>query len=188
MLSFVKLPALSLVKIALTAVTVAVVALATPISLHAAPITYNFALTGNTVSDFSGTGSFTIEGAPVASGISDYTSPTTLDALTFSIGGQTFNLAGGTGTTLVRFLNGQLNDITFAQEVGTSPNRFALHTTGSYVFYYNNEQRASYGTFTSVQVSAASPVPEPGSIALLGTGLLGGAATLYRRFAPKRLS
>jgi hypothetical protein len=188
MFSFVKLPTTSLLKIALTAVTVAVLALAAPATLHAAPITYNFTLTGNTVNDISGSGSFTIEGAPVATGISDYTSPSTLDALSFTIGGQTFDLAGGNGNTLVRFLNGQLNNITFAQQVGLTPNRLALMTTGGYVFYYNNLQSASYGTFTSVQVASASPVPEPGSIALLGTGLLGGAATLYRRFAPKRLS
>ncbi len=125
---------------------------------------------------------------PVASGISNYTSPSTLDSLTFTIGGQTFNLAGGTGNTLVRFLNGQLNNITFAQQVGAPPNRLALQAAGGYVLYYNNLQSASYGTFTSVQVASASPVPERGFIALLGTGLLGGAATLYRRFAPNRLS
>ncbi|MCU1321070.1 MAG: hypothetical protein JWM43_719 [Acidobacteriaceae bacterium] len=189
MLSLMNLRTLPTLKMALVAVAAAVLALAAPASLHASPITYNFALTGNTSNDFSGTGTFTIEGAPVTSGVSTYyqSNPATIDALTFTIGGQTFSLAGASGT-LIQFTNGQLTDITFAEEIGANPFRFALHTTSGYAFYYNNEQSASYGTFTAVQVASPSPVPEPASIAMLGTGLLGGAAGLYRRFASKRLS
>ncbi|CAN5736467.1 hypothetical protein BH10ACI4_BH10ACI4_18940 [soil metagenome] len=189
MLSLMNVRIQSAFKLALIVTVAAVIAFAAPASLHASPITYNFALTGNTSSDYSGTGTFTIEGAPVASGVSSYyqSSPATIDALSFTIGGQTFSLAGASGT-LIQFTNGQLTDITFAQEIGTSPFRFALHTTSGYAFYYNNEQSASYGTFTAVQAASPSPVPEPASIAMLGTGLLGGAAGLYRRFATKRLS
>ncbi len=128
----------------------AVFILAVPAALHASPITYNLILTGNTPSDFSGTGSFTIESAPASSGVSTYTqaAPATIDALSFFIDGQTFTLAGASNT-LIQFVNGNLTDITFSQEIGLSPYRFALHTTSGYAFYYNNEQAASYGTFTA---------------------------------------
>jgi hypothetical protein len=156
-------------------------------ALHADTVTYNLTLTPNAGSLYGGTGSFTVEGAPSATGISNYTvSSGNLDSLVFSIGGQTFTLANATGNTLVRFLNGQLNDITFAETLGTTPNRFTLHSTSGYVFYYNDGQAASYGTFSASP--AASPVPEPASIALLATGLLSGAAALSRRFRTARVS
>ncbi|WP_213807593.1 PEP-CTERM sorting domain-containing protein [Granulicella sp. dw_53] len=189
MFKFINSSKKSLVKAAFIAFAAAVVTLAIPSSLHASSITYNLVMTGNTGSDFSGTGSFTIASAPVSSGVSTYnqTSPSaTISALTFNIDGQTFSLAGATNT-LIQFTNGVLTDITFSQEIGLNPFRFALHTTSGYAFYYNNEQSASYGSFTASPASP-SPVPEPGSIALLGTGLLGGAATLYRRFGAKSIS
>jgi len=160
--------------------------LAVPTALHASSITYNLVLTGNTASDFSGTGSFTIASAPVASGVSTYqqSAPATIEALSFVIDGQTFTLAGASHT-IIQFTNGVLTDITFSEEIGSSPYRFALHTTAGYAFYYNNEQAVSYGTFTATPASTASPVPEPASIALLGTGLLGGAITI-RRFGTRR--
>jgi hypothetical protein len=163
--------------------------LAVPAALHASSITYNLILTGNTSSDFSGTGSFTIESAPVSSGVSTYkqAAPATIDALSFVIDGQTFSLAGASNT-IIQFTNGQLTDITFSEEIGASPYRFALHTTSGYAFYYDNELAASYGSFTATVAPTTSPVPEPGSIALFGTGLFGGAASIYRRFGGSRTS
>jgi hypothetical protein len=125
-----------------------------------------------------------VEGAPSTTGISDYTvSAGNLYDLVFNIGGQTFTLADATGNILVRFLNGELNDITFAETLGNTPDRFTLHSTSEYVFYYNDGQSASYGTFSASPAVSASPVPEPGSIALLATGLLSGAGALRRRFS-----
>ena len=119
--------------------------------LSATPITYNLTLTPAPGSLYGGTGSITIENAPRSSGISDYTQANgKLDDLTFTLDNQTFTLSGATGTTLVRFLNGQLNDITFAETIGPSPNRFTLDTTSGYAFYYNNGRAASYGTMSRI--------------------------------------
>jgi PEP-CTERM motif len=152
-------------------------------AMHASTITYDLVLTPSAGSPYGGTGSFTIEGAPSATGNSDYTVANgKLDALTFSIDGQTFMLAEAAGSTLVRFQDGVLNDITFSEQIGSSPYRFSLMSTANYAFSYDNLQKASYGTFTAkVDPPSASLVPEPGSLALLGTGLLGGAGAIFRR-------
>jgi hypothetical protein len=165
----------------------AVLLILAPAALHAAPITYNLTLTPDAGSAYGGTGSLTIDGAPASSGLSTYTvGSSNLLGLSFLVDGQTFSLAGATGTTLVQFLNGSIYDITFSQTIGSSPNRFTLNSTGGYVFYYNDLQSASYGTFTASPATNPAPTPEPSSLLLLGTGLLGGAGSLYRRYAAKR--
>lgn len=151
--------------------------------LRADTVTYNLTLIPDAGSIYGGTGTLTLEGAPSATGLSDYTvAAGNLDNVTFNIGGQTFTLAGANGNTLVRFLNGQLNDITFSEMIGTSPSRFTFHSTSGYAFYYNDNQAASYGSFTASLAPSTSPVPEPQSLAFFATGLLGGAGVLSRRF------
>ena len=164
-------------------------ALFAPAALHATPITYNLVLTPNAGSLYGGTGSFTIESAPSVHGNSDFTQAAqTLDSLNIMIDGQSFSFANEVngGNALVRFLNGSLNDITFSAASGSSPMRFAFQSTSGYAFYYNNNQSASYGTFTASLAPTTSPVPEPESLALLASGLFGGAGMLVRRIRSTR--
>jgi hypothetical protein len=177
----------TLIKAVLLTSCAALLALLAPAMLHASSITYNLTLTPNVGNPFGGTGTITLNNAVPATGQVDYTQANGgLVDVTFSVDGQSFSLAGATGTTLVRFLNGQLNDITFAETIGSTPERFTLDSTSGYVFYYNNGQAASYGTF-SVD-PGTSPVPEPTSLLMLTTGLLGGAGMLRRKMSARSIS
>ncbi|HTD96918.1 MAG TPA: PEP-CTERM sorting domain-containing protein [Edaphobacter sp.] len=182
----------SLLKAGLITACASLLTVFAPAALHASPITYNLILTATTGSPaFSGTGTIVLDSAAPTSGLSQaYKLGSGLEDLTFTIGGQTFDLAHATSpsTTLVQFLNGSIYDITFAEQLGTTPNRYSLMTTSGYVFSYADLSKNSTGTFTVSLAPSTSPVPEPGSLALLGTGLIGGAGTLFRRFSVRRAS
>ncbi len=132
--------------------------------MHASTITYDLVLTPVRVRP-------TVEPVPSPSKARHLlpATPTTplptasSDALTFSIDGQTFMLAEAAGSTLVRFQDGVLNDITFSEQIGSSPYRFSLMSTANYAFSYDNPLKASYGTFTAkVGPPSASPVTRAG--------------------------
>jgi hypothetical protein len=173
----------TIIKAAFITLCAAVLTLIVPATLHASPVTYNLTLTPGAGSPYGGTGTITLNSAVPSTGQVDYTQANggLLD-VTFNIDGQDFSLAGADGTTLVRFYDGQINDITFAETIGTTPDRFTLDSTSGYAFYYNNGQAASYGTFSVAgSGSSPSPVPEPSSLLLFATGLLGAAGLLYFR-------
>ncbi len=154
----------------------------TPLMAHASSITYDLTLTDVSNPAYSGTGSVTFNVVPTQT-YTNYSADVT--ALSFTINGQTFNLTDA-GASLSAFEFSQLTptatiwDITFADQIGTSPSRLALHSTAGYTYYYNNLQSSTSGTFGAATVAA--PTPEPSSLLLLGTGILGGAGVLRRRF------
>ncbi len=162
--------------------------LSAPVTAFADPITYNLTLTPNEGSLYGGTGTFMIESAPSSTGLSEYSIFNGgLDNLSFVIDGQTFSLDHLLGNAFIVFQNGELYDLTFSEQIGASSNRFSLHTTSNYAFYYNNGQSVSYGTITAQPTvpipsdpPAVSSVPEPKPFDLLGTGLLGGGLLLFR--------
>jgi hypothetical protein len=160
--------------------------------VHASTITYNVTLTPSS-DGYGGSGTITLASAPAIAGISTFSQANgQLQNLTFTIDNQTFSLAGYPSAT-VEFLDGQLYNISFAQTIGTSPNRFTLDTSGVYAFYYNNGQSESDGSIAATpadfpdesssteQSAGASATPEPGSIILLATALLGGGFLVFRR-------
>jgi len=169
--------------VSLKSLLIAGAALMLPMSANAA-VTFNLTLTPNAGSTIGGTGTLTLASAPSVSGITDY-APAQVSALTFTIGGQTFSKDDpGVSFNLVRFLDGSLNHIGFAEQIGLTPNRFALHTSGVYAFYYGNLQLASYGKLSATLAPVApQAVPEPATWAMMigGFGLAGAAMRRRQR-------
>jgi hypothetical protein len=164
-------------------------------ALHASSITYDITLSPS-AGPYGGSGTITLASAPSDFGISTFSQANgTLQGLSFSVDNQAFSLAGYPSAT-VEFLDGKLYNISFAQTVGSSPNRFTLDTSGVYAFYYNNGFSESSGSITAIPdvappdtsdpsttstSTSTSPTPEPGSLLLLATALLLGGFFVLRR-------
>lgn len=139
-----------------TALALVLAVLGTPAGIYASMI-YDLTLTANYDSDstplssYSGTGTITISSAPGAAGLSNYGSA----PVTFLIDGESFS---GTATS-VEFLNGSFYNASFSEQIGSSPSRFDLQTSGVYAFYYDNELQEASGSIAAAP--ALNSVPEP---------------------------
>lgn len=158
---------------------------------HASTITYDLTLTDPTNSTYSGTGVLTMNVTTPLAIFTPYstTGADSITGLSFLVDGQAYNLNDLTPAQKANVVVGfsQLTpitaiwDITFAETVGTSPNRLELASTGGYIVYYNNLQSSTTGTFSGATLVPSAP--EPNSLLLLGTGLMGLGAIARRRFA-----
>jgi DNA-binding beta-propeller fold protein YncE len=131
-----------------------------------ANVIYDLTLTAISVSDgtlstYDGTGTIALSSAPSLTMETDYTSA----AVTFSVDGESFS---GTATH-VQFLDGNFRNATFSEAIGNSPLRFALDTTGGYIFYYDNELEDASGTITAILAPTATPIAA--SLPLFASGL-----------------
>jgi hypothetical protein len=141
---------------------------------HADTVTYDLTLTATTDTDgtplttYDGTGTITLSSAPSVSGQTDY--GTYQAAVTFTIDGQSFSGFA----TQVQFQDGNFRNATFSEQIGSSPVRFALSTTGEYIFYYGNLLEDAVGSITATPAPTPLPAALPFFAAGLGAlGLLG---------------
>lgn len=164
-----------------------------PGKVHATSVTYDLTLTDPTNSTYSGTGVLTMNVTTPLATYTDYTISTadSITGLSFLIDGQAYNLNDLTpaqkANVVVAFSEltptAAIWDITFAETVGVNPNRLELASTGGYIYYYDNLQEDTTGTFSAATLVSSSATPEPSSLFLLGTGLLGLGFLVRRQLA-----
>jgi len=92
----------------------------------------------------------------------------------------TFNLASISGTVSASFLN-LTGTGTFVCTGGTA---VCDPTPGSFIYTGQTANNTTF-SFSASQAANAAPIPEPGSMMLFGSGLLGLATAARRRFSGK---
>jgi hypothetical protein len=155
---------------------------AIPSAARADSVTYNLVLTNITGNVAGGGGSFTISTPPstaLNSVSTYYQSNNSLTDLTINIDGKTFTLADGTGA-YAQFISGGLTDITYLGYEATL--QLSLSANGlEYQFYEGATGDSSVGSVSATVVPVNASAPEPSSIFLFGTGVLG-LAFVSRKF------
>lgn len=148
-------------------------------ALHASPITYQMTFKSGS---YTGTGALTLASQPDRSGTLDFTEATgQLQNLTFTAFGQTYNLSNDHSAS-AQFVNGQLSAINFdyGQSYGQPAESYTVEFANGFSLYDSSDRNDALvsGSYT---VNSASPTPEPASLVLFATALVGGAVLVLRR-------
>ena len=161
---------------------------AAPVAAHASPVTYSVVLNNLVGNTGNGSGSFTIDNPPTAQ-FSDYNSTNnSLTDISFTIGGDVFNLGNAlNGYGEVDFVKDTLTNVFYIGGDDTKSVDFELNS--GLLFYNFND--FDNGEHSKGYISAAidpsgpsnSPVPEPATLLLFGTGMLGLGALASRKLA-----
>ncbi len=170
-----------------TAFALALLLAAVP-ALHASPITYQMTFTSG---GYTGSGTLTLAGQPASSGVTtDTLGNQQLQQLTFSVGGHTFDFSSDPSAS-VQFVNGQISKINFSQAAGQAPASYTVEFANGFSLYGSNldsplvtgsfQVTPSFITDNTGSEAATSPTPEPGTLILLATALLGGGLLIFRR-------
>jgi hypothetical protein len=161
---------------------------AAPIAAHASPVTYDVVFNNVIGNTGNGTGSFTITNPPTSITNSYSSTNGGLTNMNFTIGGDVFNLGNALNKYgEVDFLLGNLISVFY---IGGDVNQTVdFHLKSGLLLYtfkdlYKGEYSSGYIT-AAVDPSGPgnSPVPEPTTLLLFGTGMLGLGVLASRKLA-----
>jgi len=159
-----------------------------PVAAHASPVTYDVVLNNVVGNTGNGSGSFTINNPPTSSFQTYSTANGGLTDMSFTIGGDTFDLHNAFTNILgnfgeVDFLLGNLVSVDY---IGGDINKKVDFTLKSGLLFYTFNDLVN-GEFSSGYITTAdpsnSPVPEPTTLLLFGTGMLGLGVLASRKLA-----